>query len=61
MPQVMSSDERTRSESIYIDVRASLQELTVASLSANPAARQPLNTSNWSDYLAAHAWLRFSS
>jgi ABC-type sugar transport system substrate-binding protein len=25
--------------------------LTLASLSANPAARQPLDMSNWSDYL----------
>ena len=29
--------------------------LTAASLSANPAARQPLDMSNWSDYLAAYA------
>ena len=56
------SSENYRDQGVNIDVRANLQELTAtASLSANPAARQPLNTSSWSDYLATHAWLRFSS
>jgi hypothetical protein len=53
VPQAMSSENATRE--YYIDGRASLQELTAASLSANPAAKQPLDMSNWSDYLAAHA------